>query len=184
MSSLNDVMNQTMAKMKELVDVNTVIGTPITTPDGTTLIPVSKVTFGFASGGSDFNGKNPANKDLFGGGSGAGVSVTPVAFLIIQNGNVRTVQLANPNNTVERALNMLPFDLVSMYLGSLKYPYLTYFSGSIVGAAFGVLSATLIGRSLTDPTSPMFIFSCVLSCTIAGASFVMYRRINGRKRQK
>ena len=83
-----------------------------------------------------------------------------------------------------RALNMLPFDLVSMYLGSLKYPYLTYFSGSMVGAAFGVLSATLIGRSLTDPTSPMFIFSCVLSCTIAGASFVMYRRINGRKRQK
>ena len=58
------------------------------------------------------------------------------------------------------------------------------FEGPMVGAAFGVLSATLIGRSLTDPTSPMFIFSCVLSCTIAGASFVMYRRINGRKRQK
>ena len=58
MSSLNDVMNQTMAKMKELVDVNTVIGTPITTPDGTTLIPVSKVSFGFASGGNDGVGKN------------------------------------------------------------------------------------------------------------------------------
>ena len=83
---------------------------------------MSKVTFGFASGGSDFNGKNPANKDLFGGGSGAGVSVTPVAFLIIQNGNVRTVQLANPNNTVERALNMLPelVDKLSAMMNSKK----------------------------------------------------------------
>ena len=120
--TLHDLMGVTMDKIRELASSNTIIGDPITTPEGTTILPVSKVTFGFASGGSDFNGKNPANKDLFGGGSGAGVSVTPVAFLIIQNGNVRTVQLANPNNTVERALNMLPelVDKLSAMMNSKK----------------------------------------------------------------
>lgn len=119
---IQGLMGVTMDKIREMVDSNTIIGNPITTEDGTTILPVSKVTFGFASGGSDFNGKNPANKDLFGGGSGAGVSVTPVAFLIIQNGNVRTVQLANPNNTVERALNMLPelVDKLSAMMNSKK----------------------------------------------------------------
>ena len=119
---IQGLMGVTMDKIREMVDSNTIIGNPITTEDGTTILPVSKVTFGFASGGSDFNGKSPANKDLFGGGSGAGVSVTPVAFLIIQNGNVRTVQLANPNNTVERALNMLPelVDKLSAMMNSKK----------------------------------------------------------------
>lgn len=119
---IQGLMGVTMDKIREMVDSNTIIGNPITTEDGTTILPVSKVTFGFASGGSDFNGKNPANKDLFGGGSGAGVSVTPVAFLIIQNGNMRTVQLANPNNTVERALNMLPelVDKLSAMMNSKK----------------------------------------------------------------
>ena len=119
---IQGLMGVTMDKIREMVDSNTIIGNPITTEDGTTILPVSKVTFGFASGGSDFNGKNPANKDLFGGGSGAGVSVTPVAFLIIQDGNVRTVQLANPNNTVERALNMLPelVDKLSAMMNSKK----------------------------------------------------------------
>ena len=70
------------------------------------ILPVSKVTFGFASGGSDFGAKT--TKELFGGGSGAGVSVTPVAFLVIRDGNVRTIQLADSNSTVDRALNMLP----------------------------------------------------------------------------
>ena len=79
-----------------------------------------------------------------------------------------------------RAVNMLPIDLVSMYLGSLKFPYLTYFSGSMTGMLFGILSTTLLGRALTDPTSPMFIFACLLSCTIAGLSMLAYHRI-GRK---
>ena len=78
------------------------------TEDGTTILPVSKVSFGFASGGTDFDGKNAANKDLFGGGSGAGVNIQPVAFLVVKDGCVRTIQLSDGNNTVDRALTMIP----------------------------------------------------------------------------
>ena len=75
-------------------------------PAGQYHIPVSRVTFGFASGGSDIGSKNP--KDLFGGGSGAGVSMSPVAFLIIKDGNVRTIQLAEGNSLTDRAIMMIP----------------------------------------------------------------------------
>ena len=106
--TIQGFMGVTMDKVREMVDANTVIGDPVRTDDGTVILPVSKITFGFASGGSDFEGKNAANKDLFGGGGGAGVSVIPVAFLVIQNGNVRTIQLSSGNNTMDRALTMLP----------------------------------------------------------------------------
>lgn len=106
--TIQGFMGITMDKVREMVDANTVIGDPVRTDDGTVILPVSKITFGFASGGSDFEGKNPANKDLFGGGSGAGVSVTPVAFLVIQGGNVRTIQLSSGGNAMDRALTMLP----------------------------------------------------------------------------
>lgn len=75
---LEGMMSVTLDKIREMVGSNTIIGEPITL-EGTTILPVSKVTFGFASGGSDFGAKT--TKELFGGGSGAGVSVTPVAFL-------------------------------------------------------------------------------------------------------
>ena len=71
---IQGLMNVTMEKIHQMVDSNTIIGKPIITEDGTTILPVSKVSFGFASGGTDFDGKNAANKDLFGGGSGAGVT--------------------------------------------------------------------------------------------------------------
>ena len=76
-----------------------------------------------------------------------------------------------------RAVNMLPMDLVSMYLGSANFPYFTYFTGSLVGALFGILAATFIGMSLTDPFSPLFIGSCVASCLIAISATVVYRII-------
>ena len=98
----------TVEEIHEMVDANTIIGKPITTEDGTTILPVSKVSFGFASGGTDFDGKNAANKDLFGGGSGAGVNIQPVAFLVIKDGCVRTIQLTDGSNSVDRALAMLP----------------------------------------------------------------------------
>lgn len=103
---LNDLMSLTMEKVREMADSNTIIGNPITMQDGTTIIPVSRVTFGFASGGSDIGSKSP--KDLFGGGSGAGVSMSPVAFLIIKDGNVRTVQLAEGNSLTDRAIMLIP----------------------------------------------------------------------------
>lgn len=102
---LEGMMNVTLDKIREMIGSDTIIGEPITI-DGTKILPVSKVTFGFASGGSDFGAKT--TKELFGGGSGAGVSVTPVAFLVITEGNVRTIQLADSSSTVDRALNMLP----------------------------------------------------------------------------
>lgn len=87
---LQGVMATAMNELKEMIDVNTIIGDPITAPDGTTILPVSKVNFGFASGGSDFatkahqtaGGPTPDNL-CFGGGSGAGVSILPIAFLVV-----------------------------------------------------------------------------------------------------
>ena len=82
---IQNLMNVTMDKIRQMVDSNTIVGKPITTDDGTTILPVSKVSFGFASAGTDFDGKNAANKDLFGGGSGAGVNIQPVAFLVVKD---------------------------------------------------------------------------------------------------
>ena len=104
--NLEGLLNCSLEKLKGLVDVNTIIGEPITAPDGTIIVPVSKVAFGYGSGGSDFGGDKP--KDLFGGGSGAGVNIQPVAFLVVKDGCVRTIQLSDGNNTVDRALTMIP----------------------------------------------------------------------------
>ena len=103
MSSINDAMNLTMQKLREMIDVNTVIGQPITTPDGTTLIPVSKVIFGFSSGGTD------GNNIRFGAGSGAGVTISPQAFVVISNGNVRMLYVDPPaNSTLDKAVDLIP----------------------------------------------------------------------------
>ena len=116
---IQGLMNITMDKVRQMVDSNTIIGKPITTEDGTTILPVSKVSFGFASAGTDFDGKNAANKDLFGGGSGAGVNIQPVAFLVVKDGCVRTIQLSDGSNTVDRALTMIP-ELVEKVSALLK----------------------------------------------------------------
>ena len=108
---LPEMMANAIGKIREMTDVNTIIGDPITTPEGVTILPVSKVKYGFAGGGSDFATKNyPANKDnAFGGGSGASVSITPVAFLIVKGENVRLLPVAEPaSNTMERLVEMLP----------------------------------------------------------------------------
>ncbi len=114
---IQGLMGVTMDKIREMVDANTIIGSPIAVEGGTTIIPVSKVTFGFASGGSDIGAQ--AAKDMFGGGSGAGVSVTPIAFLVVKDGNVRTVQLSEYVTSVDRAIGMIP-DLVDKVTALLK----------------------------------------------------------------
>ena len=104
---LQGLMDVALQRIKEMVDSNTIIGNPITMADGTMILPVSKVSFGFASGGSDFPSKSP--KELFGGGSGAGVSISPIAFLIVSGGGVKLLQLASQeNNTTDRIINALP----------------------------------------------------------------------------
>ncbi|MBQ7133008.1 MAG: GerW family sporulation protein [Ruminococcus sp.] len=107
---INSLMDTTMKKIKEMIDVNTIIGDPITTPDGTTIIPVSKVSYGFASGGSDLPTKKD-NKDCFGGGSGAGVTINPVAFLYVTKGNVKLIPIEKYDGAVDRVVGMVP-DLV------------------------------------------------------------------------
>ena len=103
---LPNMLESTIQKIREMLDVNTVVGTPITTPDGVTLIPVSKVSFGFGSGGGDY-GK--PSKDGFGGGSGAGVRIDPVAFLVIKDGTTRVLPVAVPPvSSVERIVDMVP----------------------------------------------------------------------------
>lgn len=104
---IQGLMSATMDKVRQMADANTIIGKPIKTDDGTTIIPVSRISLGFGSGGADGAGKNPANGDLLGGGA-AGVSIRPVAFLVIKDGLVRTIQLSDPSNSLDRALNMLP----------------------------------------------------------------------------
>lgn len=116
---IQGLMNVTMDKIRQMADSNTIIGKPIKTDDGTTILPVSRISFGFASAGTDFDGKNAANKDLFGGGSGAGVNIQPVAFLVVKDGCVRTIQLADGSNTIDRALTMLP-ELVDKVSALLK----------------------------------------------------------------
>ena len=99
-----------------MVNAETIIGDPIHVDD-TTIIPVSRVTFGFASGGSDVGPRS--NKQMFGGGSGAGVSVTPVAFLVVSNGNVRTVQLVEKVSAIDNVIASLP-ELVDKVAALIK----------------------------------------------------------------
>ncbi len=101
-----DIMSVTLQKIKEMVDVNTIIGDTITTQDGTTIIPVSKLAMGFGTGGSEFGSKTPGN---FGGGGGAGINITPVAFLIVSNGNVKMLPVSPPaGTTVDRMVERVP----------------------------------------------------------------------------
>ena len=105
---INNLMDTTLEKLKQMVDVNTVIGTPITTPDGTTIIPVSKVIYGFASGGSEFNSKKPDSENLFGGGSGAGVTITPIAFISVSNGEAQLLNISAYSDAQDRAIGSIP----------------------------------------------------------------------------
>ena len=116
---LEGIMGVTMGKIKEMVDVNTVIGDPVTVPDGTVIIPVSKVTYGFASGGSDIAGKKETANDLFGGGAGAGITIVPIAFISISNGDVKLLQVEPFNNSTDRIIGMLP-DIIDKISSAFK----------------------------------------------------------------
>jgi sporulation protein YtfJ len=118
---INGLMQTAMENIKEMVDVNTIVGDPVQTPDGSVIMPISKVGFGFVAGGSDirFDGNNNiANSHAegstaqvslpFGGGSGGGVSITPIAFLVVGSHGVRVVPLDNQTHLVERVLDSVP----------------------------------------------------------------------------
>ncbi len=104
-NNIKGIMDVTMDKLRTMVDADIITGTPVVVGD-ITLIPVSKVSFGLATGGSDFPSKS--GNQLFGGGGGAGVTVSPVAFIAVSNGNVKMLPVYNELTTVEKAVSMAP----------------------------------------------------------------------------
>ena len=107
--SASGILGTSIEKIKDLVDVSTIIGEPIKITETLQIIPVSKVTYGFASGGTDFPSKS--NQELFGGGGGAGITISPVAFLVVNNGSVSVKYINAAEGSVERVIGMVP-DLV------------------------------------------------------------------------
>ena len=118
-NKVNKLLGVSMDKIKEMVDVNTVMGEPIHTPDGTTIIPVMRVSYGFGAGGSDLASKHAPNGGLFAGGSGAGVTVQPIAFLVVSNGNVRMLQVEPYVSSVDRIVASAP-DMIDKLVGLFK----------------------------------------------------------------
>lgn len=108
---IQGLMAEALGNLKQMIDVNTIVGEPMTTPDGTTIIPVSRVACGFGAGGSEFSAK-PSDKKkeglMFGGGCGGGVSVNPVAFLVVKNDNIRLMPVSDSMSTIDRIVDMVP----------------------------------------------------------------------------
>ena len=119
-SNIGNLMDATLTKLREMVDVDTVVGSPISTPDGITIIPVSRVSYVFASGGSDFPVKE---KTGFGGGNGAGAKIEPIGFLVIKEGNIRMINITPPAaNTVDRVIEKAPelIDMIEDFVAKKK----------------------------------------------------------------
>ena len=105
-NQVEGLLGVSVDKIREMADANTVVGTPVTLPDGTTMIPVSKVSYGFASGGSDLPSKS--NSELFGGGAGAGINITPVAIVIVKEGETNVLPIVAKPDTTDRVVSMVP----------------------------------------------------------------------------
>ena len=115
--NLEGMINISLEKVKGMVDSNSIIGAPIYTPDGTTIIPVSKVSIGFGCGGSDFPSASP--KEMFGGGTGGGVTIQPLCFLVVKNGDVKILHINSNNSTGSQLVNMIP-DAIDKISGIVK----------------------------------------------------------------
>lgn len=107
---IDGLMDAALRNIKSMVDVNTIIGEPVTTPDGTIIVPISTVSFGFGAGGSDFAAKGATipQEPMFGGGCGGGAKVKPVAFLVVGNGNVRLLPVDSGNSPVDKLIDLMP----------------------------------------------------------------------------
>ena len=118
--NVSEVLGASMSKVREMVDANTVVGTPIDTVNGVTLIPISKISFAMASGGADLAAKNNAPSGTFSGGADCGVKITPVAFVVIQGDRVRMLPITEPaSSTSERIVEQIP-DLVDKITGLIS----------------------------------------------------------------
>ena len=115
-----NLLQETFDKVKNNIDVSTVIGDPVYTESGMTIIPISKVTYGFATGGDDF--PTSGGKEMFGGCGGAGVTITPIAFMLIQDGDVTIKHISGSDSAAEKMVNLVPdmFDKVSGFVNKAK----------------------------------------------------------------
>ena len=104
---INNLMSTVMENIKGMIDVNTIIGDPVETSNGTMIIPISQVGFGFAAGGSDIPTKNPGDKP-FGGGSGAGVSISPIGFLVVTADQIKMVPVSSGNTPIDKLVDYIP----------------------------------------------------------------------------
>ena len=105
---IDGLMSTAMQNIKEMVDVDTIVGAPVETPDGSVIIPISRVGFGFAAGGSEFGKKENESEAMFGGGSGGGVSISPVAFMVVGQGQIKLLPIEQSGNPVDKILDMSP----------------------------------------------------------------------------
>lgn len=110
-NQVKDLTGNTMEKIKCMVDANTIIGERIEIGEGAFIIPVSKISYGFAAGGSDFASKKAESKDLFGGGSGAGINITPIAFISVNKDGVKLLQIESFEGALDRIIATAP-DLI------------------------------------------------------------------------
>ena len=122
---IHGLMQTAMQSLKEMIDVNTIVGDAVQTPDGTVVIPISKVGLGFAVGGTDYTMKtgNREEKDapMFGGGSGGGVSITPVAFMVVGNGQIRMLPVNPETSVYDRIFDMVPVAIDKISDGISKF---------------------------------------------------------------
>ena len=107
---IEGLMSEAMEHIKQMVDVNTIVGNPVTTPDGTTIIPISRVAFGFGAGGSEFSKRPDAKTDgnLFGGGTGGGVTISPVAFLVVNADQIKLLPVSGSATTADKIVDLVP----------------------------------------------------------------------------
>jgi len=110
-SAIDNLMDTAMVNIKSMIDADTIIGKPITVPDGTFILPISKVGFGFGAGGSEFGEKKDTQTEKnskFGGGCGGGASISPVAFLVVSNGSVRLIPMDGAGSSLDKVIDMIP----------------------------------------------------------------------------
>jgi len=144
-NKITELIKESLGGIREFMDANTVTGTPIETPSGTVIIPISKVSMGFAAGGNDYANKDSApNRNNFGGGGGTGVSISPIGFLVVDaEGGVDMININNPTNdlgsSIESIMEKLPgiLDKVKSALGSAKKPEAAKAEGEAAPAAEG-----------------------------------------------
>ncbi|MCI8623174.1 MAG: sporulation protein YtfJ [Provencibacterium sp.] len=117
---ISQLVDSTLDSLRNLVNANAIIGEAISLPDGTTIIPVSKISFGYGTGGSDIPSKNTG--EHFGGGGGGGGTIEPIAFISIYQGEVKLMQLTTADSTADRLVNLVPqvFDKVTALVDDAK----------------------------------------------------------------